>query len=76
MVMEEVMVTDTTHVSQEAKSNWQNKKLLEEEQLIDEIHKRPPLWNFKLPLTERSIQIKKRLWEEIHTSMNGRILYS
>ncbi|XP_032688141.1 uncharacterized protein LOC116852170 isoform X2 [Odontomachus brunneus] len=32
---------------------WQKVKLLQEEQIIEEVHKRPALWNFKLPLTER-----------------------
>lgn len=39
--------------------DWRNRKIVEEEQLIEEIHKRPALWNFKLPLIERSLQIKK-----------------
>ncbi|EFN71220.1 hypothetical protein EAG_07598, partial [Camponotus floridanus] len=41
--------------------------------LIEEIHKRPPLWNFKLPLSERTMQAKKKLWEEIKTAMNNTI---
>ncbi|XP_011879052.1 PREDICTED: uncharacterized protein LOC105568196 isoform X1 [Vollenhovia emeryi] len=50
---------------------WHNEKHVQEEQLIDEIHKRPALWNFKLPLAERSIQIKKKLWEEVSASINN-----
>ncbi|XP_072764588.1 uncharacterized protein [Anoplolepis gracilipes] len=69
---EEVILTDTIQVSnQEAKSNWRNSKILEEEQLIEEIHKRPPLWNFKLPLSERTMQAKKKLWEEIKIAINN-----
>ncbi|XP_018371361.1 PREDICTED: uncharacterized protein LOC108766520 isoform X1 [Trachymyrmex cornetzi] len=49
----------------------ETKKMEIEEQLIDEIFKRPGLWNFKLPITERSPQIKKQLWEEIYEAMNG-----
>ena len=75
--IKEVIVTDTTTQvpNQEAKSNWRNNKILEEEQL-EEIYKRPPLWNFKLPISERSIQAKKKLWEEIKVAMNGNVLYS
>ncbi|KYM97009.1 hypothetical protein ALC62_12274 [Cyphomyrmex costatus] len=42
-----------------------------QEQLIDEVFKRPALWNFKLSVTERSLQIKKQLWEEVYKAMNG-----
>ncbi|KYN08481.1 hypothetical protein ALC62_00537 [Cyphomyrmex costatus] len=42
-----------------------------EEQLIDEVFKRPALWNFKLSVTEHSPQIKKQLWEEVYEAMNG-----
>jgi len=66
------METQVSNLREEA-SNWRNKKIMEEEHLIAEIHKRPALWNFKLPLSERSLQIKKKLWEEISASMNGKI---
>lgn len=42
-----------------------------EEQLIDEVFRRPGLWNFKLPLVERGPQAKKKLWEEVFAAMNG-----
>jgi len=68
------METQVSNLGEEADaSNWQNKKIMEEEHLIAEIYKRPALWNFKLPLSERSLQIKKKLWEEISASMNGKI---
>lgn len=67
----ETTPSQTQSPSQET-SDWRNKKISEEEQLIEEVHKRPALWNFKLPLVERSLQIKKKLWEEIYASMNGK----
>ncbi|XP_011880328.1 PREDICTED: uncharacterized protein LOC105568899 [Vollenhovia emeryi] len=68
----EVIVMETTQIqNRETNSNWQNQKVLQEEQLIEEIRKRPALWNFKLPLSERGLQAKKKLWEEIFTAMNG-----
>lgn len=66
---------ETTQSSnQKTNNDWRNNKIMEEEQLIEEVHKRPPLWNFKLPLVERSLHIKKKLWKEIYISMNGRPL--
>ncbi|KAL0130269.1 hypothetical protein PUN28_002105 [Cardiocondyla obscurior] len=51
--------------------DWRNSKILQEEQLIEEVRKRPALWNFKLPLSDQTLKIKKRLWEEIAVAMNG-----
>lgn len=64
---------DTVRNNQDAELNWRSTKTVQEEQLIEEIHKRPALWNFKLPLVERSLKIKKKLWEEVSTSMNCNI---
>lgn len=52
------------HSPSQQTSDWRKKKkkkkkFSEEEQLIEEVHKRPSLWNFKLPLVERSVQINK-----------------
>jgi len=75
----ETIVMETTpsqiqSPSQETNDNdWRNKRIREEEQLIEEVYKRPALWNFKLPLIERNLQIKKKLWEEIYMSMNGKV---
>ncbi|TGZ51407.1 Uncharacterized protein DBV15_12432, partial [Temnothorax longispinosus] len=44
----------------------------EEESLILEVQNRPPLWNFTLPLKDRSTQIKKQLWEEVAQTFNGK----
>lgn len=43
----------------------------QEEQLILEVQKRPPLWNFTLPLKERSKTIKQKLWDEVSEEMEG-----
>ncbi|XP_071574844.1 uncharacterized protein [Temnothorax nylanderi] len=44
----------------------------EEESLILEVQNRPPLWNYTLPLKDRSMQIKKQLWEEVAQFFNGK----
>jgi len=54
--------------------NFEAKKIAMEEQLIDEVFRRPGLWNFKLPLVERSPQVKKKLWEEVFAAMDGNIV--
>ncbi|GAB1867430.1 hypothetical protein CAJAP_08509 [Camponotus japonicus] len=59
-IVMETTPSQTQSPSQET-NDWRNKKISEEEQLIEEVHKRPALWNFKLPLVERSLQIKKKL---------------
>ncbi|XP_011858667.1 PREDICTED: uncharacterized protein LOC105556194, partial [Vollenhovia emeryi] len=71
----EIIVTETSKVPNQKTnaSNWRNIRIIEEERLIDEICKRPPLWNFKLPLIERSLQIKKKLWEEVTEAMDGKM---
>lgn len=56
------------------RENAENAKLRLEEQVIDEVRQRPPLWNFKLPLAERGIRVKERLWQEVAVELNG-ILY-
>lgn len=38
-------------------SDWRTTKILQEEQLIEEVHKHPALWNFKLPLSEPQTSI-------------------
>ncbi|XP_036147075.1 uncharacterized protein LOC118647047 isoform X1 [Monomorium pharaonis] len=51
--------------------NLLTRKLHNEEILIEEIRKRPPLWNFKLHISERGARTKKKLWKEIAVSMKG-----
>lgn len=63
---------DTQVPQDDVASDWQNRKVMEEEYLIGEVHKRPALWNFKLPLSQRNQQVKKKLWEEIAVSMNSK----
>jgi len=60
------METQVSNLGEEADaSNWRNKKIMEEKHLIAEIYKRPALWNFKLPLSEQSLQIKiKNCWKK------------
>ncbi|KMQ84088.1 hypothetical protein RF55_18455 [Lasius niger] len=62
VVMETTPETTPTQAQSpsEETSDWRNKKIREEEQLIEEGSKRPALWNFKLPLVERNLQIKKK----------------
>lgn len=49
-------------------------KQLLEKKLIEEIRQRPPLWNFKLPLAERGLRVKDKLWEEVAQSLDGKII--
>ncbi|XP_067207213.1 uncharacterized protein [Linepithema humile] len=42
----------------------------EEELLILEVQKRPPLWDYSLPLMQRRCTIKQRLWAEIVLALN------
>jgi len=41
--------------------NWQNKKIVNDEYLIEVVCKRFPSQNFKHSLVQRSLQIKKML---------------
>ncbi|XP_032688986.1 uncharacterized protein LOC116852584 [Odontomachus brunneus] len=70
---EAVVMTNIPNVSQcnEPIMDFEAKKIAIEEQLIDEVFQRPALWNFKLPLTERSQQIKKKLWKEVFVALGG-----
>ncbi|XP_036149088.1 uncharacterized protein LOC118647755 [Monomorium pharaonis] len=45
----------------------------DEETLILEVQLREPLWNYKLPLPQRSIKIIKNLWQEVANALNGKI---
>lgn len=52
-------------------TNLLARKVHNEEFLIEEVRKRPPLWNFKLHISERGARTKQILWEEIADSMKG-----
>ncbi|XP_067213412.1 uncharacterized protein [Linepithema humile] len=52
----------------EIKLNFDEKELL-----ILEVQKRPPLWDYSLPLMQRRCTIKQRLWAEIVLALNGKI---
>ncbi|CAG9814590.1 unnamed protein product [Phaedon cochleariae] len=41
------------------------------EQLISLVEQHPPLYNFQLPLAERSKTIKDMLWKDIYEAMGG-----
>ncbi|XP_018399461.1 PREDICTED: uncharacterized protein LOC108777148 [Cyphomyrmex costatus] len=53
--------------------NEKQRKIFLEERLIEAIRKRPALWNFKLPIAERGIRTKEKLWMEVATVMQGLI---
>lgn len=44
------------------------------EMLINEIQKREPLWNFKIPLVERGRNTVQKLWEEVVSAMSGMLV--
>ncbi|XP_077256607.1 uncharacterized protein LOC143894313 [Temnothorax americanus] len=58
-------------LNQEADGNWRSKKIQEEEQLIEEVRKRPPLYDCRRPLAERALKARNKLWEEIIAAMNS-----
>ncbi|KYM96046.1 Chondroitin proteoglycan-2 [Cyphomyrmex costatus] len=41
------------------------RKIFVEERLIEAIRKRPPLWNFKLPVAQRGVRSKEKLWLDV-----------
>jgi hypothetical protein len=40
--------------------------------LISEVQKRPPLWNYSIPLAERSSALKRRLWKEVSIALGSK----
>ncbi|XP_011876493.1 PREDICTED: uncharacterized protein LOC105566804 [Vollenhovia emeryi] len=57
--------------SNDCPMNLLERKIRNEEILIEEVRKRPPLWNFKLHISERGARTKEKLWEEIAVNMKG-----
>lgn len=51
-----------------------NEKLddIEIELLILEVEKRIPLWNFSIPIEQRSRETIVTLWEEVSAALNGK----
>lgn len=49
------------------------RKIFIEERLIEAIRRRPPLWNFKLPVVQRGVRSKEKLWLDVVTVMKGTI---
>lgn len=43
----------------------------DEELMIRAVQKRPPLWDFSLPLTERNKDITAKLWQEVSDEIQG-----
>ncbi|KAH0560964.1 hypothetical protein KQX54_010323 [Cotesia glomerata] len=58
-----------------AASKTSQKKLSDEEieHLIIEVQNRIPLWNFNIPLAERTREITATLWEEVSAGLNGKL---
>lgn len=46
-----------------------------DERLIEEVRSREPLYNFRLPLVQRSRKQAKQMWQDISTELNGNVLY-
>ncbi|XP_044585480.1 uncharacterized protein LOC123265689 [Cotesia glomerata] len=44
------------------------------ELLILEVEKRIPLWNFTIPIEERSRETVSNLWEEVSTALNEKLV--
>lgn len=51
--------------NREANGNWRNQKIIQEEQLIEEVRKRPALYDCHRPIAERGLRARNKLWEEI-----------
>ncbi|KYN06576.1 hypothetical protein ALC62_02471, partial [Cyphomyrmex costatus] len=45
----------------------------DEELLILEVQKRPSLWDYSLLLVQRKTNIKRQLWAEVSSTLNGKI---
>lgn len=44
---------------------------IDDETLISFVYARRPLWDFRMPLTERTGLKSKKLWEEVAQSLEG-----
>ncbi|XP_024876519.1 uncharacterized protein LOC112457599 isoform X1 [Temnothorax curvispinosus] len=44
-----------------------------DERLIEEVRRHEPLYNFRLPLTQRGRKQTKQMWQDISTELNGEI---
>ncbi|XP_011688850.1 PREDICTED: uncharacterized protein LOC105450615 [Wasmannia auropunctata] len=47
------------------------RKIFIEERLIEAVRRRPPLWNFKLPVAQRGVRNKEKLWKDVVAVMKG-----
>lgn len=45
------------------------------QKLIKCVEKRPPLWNHRLPLSDRIGSIKKDLWNEVYVELNSKFFF-
>ncbi|KYN22362.1 hypothetical protein ALC57_05242 [Trachymyrmex cornetzi] len=64
-------IEDNNLNSSDRPINLPARKVCIEELLIEEVRKRPPLWNYKLHISKRGGRAKEKLWEEIADSMKG-----
>nr|XP_012227094.1 PREDICTED: uncharacterized protein LOC105674954 isoform X2 [Linepithema humile]XP_012227095.1 PREDICTED: uncharacterized protein LOC105674954 isoform X2 [Linepithema humile]XP_012227096.1 PREDICTED: uncharacterized protein LOC105674954 isoform X2 [Linepithema humile]XP_012227097.1 PREDICTED: uncharacterized protein LOC105674954 isoform X2 [Linepithema humile]XP_012227098.1 PREDICTED: uncharacterized protein LOC105674954 isoform X2 [Linepithema humile] len=48
------------------------KKVVIEQQLIDEVFRRSGLWNYNLPRVKRRPQVRIKLWKEVFAALDGR----
>lgn len=65
---------DTNEPVSEATNSFNQSSNLDE-RLIEEVRRREPLYNFRLPLAQRSRKQTKEMWQDISTELNGNALY-
>lgn len=46
-----------------------------DEMLINLVQTKPALWNFQIPLSERTKAKKKALWKEVENMLGGLYIY-
>ncbi|KYN20695.1 hypothetical protein ALC57_06954, partial [Trachymyrmex cornetzi] len=69
IIRKNLVVEDNNLNSSDRPINLPARKVCIEELLIEEVRKRPPLWNYKLHISKRGGRAKEKLWEEIADSM-------
>ncbi|KMQ89596.1 histone H3 [Lasius niger] len=63
---------DTDEPVSEATNSFNQPSNLDE-RLIEEVRRREPLYNFRLPLAQRGRKQTKHMWQDISTELNGEI---
>lgn len=74
--MEEIVVDPTisqqnTDESVSEVTNSFNQLSNLDERLIEEVRRREPLYNYRLPLAQRGRKQIKQMWQDISTELNG-----